>query len=179
MAVQWAGIRPPTALRVTLPEGGGSLDVPYNAVVPCQHGDQPSLIGVRPFAPRPLQARDGFTTAPMTAKVHRLDGRPGALRGRRGQELRFAVELRNASTTDTVRFDRCPLVAEKFAPTGPTEPHQLNCDAAGEIKPGATRWFEMRATVPRDAPLGPNGLFWRLDPAGEFAPQAVARVVVE
>ena len=78
-----------------------------------------------------------------------------------------------------MRFDgRCPLLAEKFAPVGPTEAHQLNCGAAAPIAPGKSQWFEMRVRVPADAPLGPNGLFWRLDPVGDFGPQVVARVLV-
>ncbi|WP_028057857.1 DUF4232 domain-containing protein [Candidatus Solirubrobacter pratensis] len=173
-----ANLQPPKALRVTLPGGRGSVDVKYNAVVSCDHQDRPSVIGVRPFAPEPLAESSGFTTAPMTASVHPLGGGKGALRGRRGQVLRFAVELRNASRTETVSFGRCPLVAEKFAPVGATEAHQLNCAAAAPIKPKQARWFEMRVRVPAKAPLGANGLFWRLDPEGEFAPQVVARVVV-
>jgi hypothetical protein len=178
-AAKRKGIQPPKALRVTLPADSGSLDVRYNAVVACVHADQPSVIGVRPFAPRPLQGAGAFTTAPLIAKVHRPDGGKGPLHGRRGQDVRFAVELHNASTTDTVRFDRCPLVAEKLAPTGDTEAHQLNCRAAAPIRPGAGQWFEMRVHVPDDAPLGPNGLFWRLDPVGESSPQTVARLIVD
>jgi Protein of unknown function (DUF4232) len=176
-AAKRKGLQPPKALRVTLPGGGGSLDVKYNAVVACVHPDQPSVLGVRPFAPQPLQAASGFTSAPMTVSAHPLNGGNGVLRARRGQQLRFAVELRNASKTQSVTFDRCPLVAEKLAPIGPTEAHQLNC-AAGPIRPGGVRWFEMRVRVPANAPLGPNGLFWRLDPVGDFAPQTVARVIV-
>jgi hypothetical protein len=179
VAAKQKGIQPPKALRVTLPQGGGSVDVRYNAVASCEHQDQPSVIGVRPFAPKSLQSASGFTTVPLVAKVHPLDGGKGQLTGRRGEDLRFAVELRNASATETVSFDRCPLVAEKFAPVGPTEAHELNCGGAGPIRPGAALWFEMRVRVPKDAPLGPNGLFWRLDPVAESAPQTVARVVVE
>jgi hypothetical protein len=178
-AAKQKGVRPPKALRVTLPGLASSVDVNYSAVVSCVHQRQPSLISVRPFAPQPLQAKTAFTTAPMTVKLHPLDGGGGTLSGRRGQDLRFSVELHNASSTDTVRFDQCPLVAEKFAPVGPTEAHQLNCAAAAAIGPGGVQWFEMRVHVPREAPLGANGLFWRLDPAGEFGPQAVTRVVVE
>jgi hypothetical protein len=135
---------------------------------------------MRPIAPEPLTASRGFTDAPLTVTAHPVDGGQGALRARRGQDLRFAVDLRNRSTTETVRFDgRCPLLAEKFAPVGPTEAHQLNCGAAAPIAPGKSQWFEMRVHVPRNAPLGPNGLFWRLDPVGDFGPQVVARVFVQ
>jgi hypothetical protein len=178
-AAKQKGVQPPKALRVTLPEGTGSLDVGYNAVVACVHADQPSVIGVRPFAPRPLRSDRAFTSAPLTATAHPLGGGSGPLHGTRGHDLRFAVELRNASTTETVRFDRCPLVAEKVAPAGETEAHQLNCRAAAPIAPGHSQWFEMRVRIPADAPSGPNGLFWRLDPIGESAPQTVARVIVD
>jgi Protein of unknown function (DUF4232) len=172
------GVAPPWALRIALP-GGGRLDARYSAVVPCEHAGRPSVIGVRPFAPEPLRAAAGFTAVPLTATAHPLDGGSGVLRARRGAQLRFAVELRNRSHGAGVRFDgRCPLLAEKFAPVGPTEAHRLNCAAAKPIAPGGARWFEMRVRVPRNAPLGPNGLFWRLDPTGDFGPQVVARVVV-
>ena len=172
------GVAPPRALRIALP-GGGRLDAPYSAVVPCDHAGRPSVIGVQPFAPEPLHAGTGFTAVPLTATAHPLGGGTGVLHARRGQPLRFAVELRDRSRTAGVRFDgRCPLLAEKFAPVGPTEAHRLNCAAAKPIAPGGSQWFEMRVQVPRDAPLGPNGLFWRLDPVGDFGPQVVARVVV-
>jgi hypothetical protein len=178
-AAKAKGIDPPKALRVTLPEHGGSLDAAYTAVVPCDHASAPSTIGVRPFAPAPLTAPRGFTDAPLTVTAHPLGGGAGVLHARRGQELRFAVDLRNHSTTETVRFDdRCPLLAEKFAPVGATEAHQLNCRAAAPIAPGKAQGFEMRVRVPANAPLGPNGLFWRLDPVGDFGPQVVARVLV-
>jgi hypothetical protein len=178
-AAKAKGIAPPKALRLTLPAGGGSLDAGYTAVVSCDHASAPSTIGMRPFAPAPLTAPRGFTDAPLTVTAHPLTGGQGVLHARRGQELRFAVDLRNRSTTDTVRFDgRCPLVAEKFAPVGSTEAHQLNCRGAAPIAPGQAQWFEMRVRVPANAPVGPNGLFWRLDPVGDFGPQVVARVVV-
>lgn len=180
IAAKQKGIQPPKALRLTLPAHGGSLDADYTAVVPCDHAGRPSTVGIRPFAPEPLTAPRGFTDVPLTVAAHPLDGGTGVLHARRGEELRFAVEVRNRSATDTVRFDgRCPLLAEKFAPVGPTEAHQLNCGAAAPIAPGRAQWFEMRVRVPANAPLGPNGLFWRLDPAGEAGPQVVTRVVVQ
>jgi hypothetical protein len=173
-------LTPPKALRLTLPRHGGALDAGYSSVVPCDHPGRPSTIGMRPFAPQPLTAAGGFTNVPLSVTAQPLAGGHGALRARRGQELRFAVAVRNRSTTETVRFDgRCPLLAEKFAPVGATEAHQLNCGAAAPIAPGRSQWFEMRVHVPGNAPLGPNGLFWRLDPVGDFGPQVVARVLVQ
>ncbi len=178
-AAKAKGVDPPKALRLTLPAGGGSVDADYTAVVSCDHPSAPSTIGMRPFAPEPLTASRGFTAVPLSVTAHALDGGTGALHARRGQELRFAIDLRNRSTSETVRFDRrCPLLAEKFAPVGGTEAHQLNCGAAAPIAPGKSQSFEMRVRVPANAPLGPNGLFWRLDPVGDFGPQVVARVLV-
>jgi hypothetical protein len=178
-AAKAKGVDPPKALRLTLPAGGGSLDADYTAVVSCDHPSAPSTIGMRPFAPEPLTASRGFTAVPLSVTAHPLDAGTGALHARRGQELRFAIDLRNRSTSETVRFDRrCPLLAEKFAPVGGTEAHQLNCGAAAPIAPGRSQSFEMRVRVPANAPLGPNGLFWRLDPVGDFGPQVVARVLV-
>ena len=37
----------------------------------------------------------------------------------------------------------------------------------------------MQLRVPKDAPLGANGLFWELDPFGARAPQLHARVTID
>ena len=42
---------PPSALRITLPGGRGSVDADYNAVPPCLDPSAPSTIGVSPFQP--------------------------------------------------------------------------------------------------------------------------------
>jgi hypothetical protein len=170
---------PPRGVRLTLPGGGGSLVGDYNAVTPCDDPAQPSTIGVRPFQPAALARPGSWTTAPVRAKVLTLSGGAPPLRGRRGDVVRYSVELLNASRTITARFDRCPLVLELLAPAGTAEVHSLNCVAATPLRPGAAERFEMRLHVPPDAPLGPNGLFWVLDAGGTQPLEVVSRLVVE
>lgn len=168
---------PPSAVRVTLQRGRGSLDVPYNAVTPCTRPGAPSTVGVRPFQPPGLPNRKPWTRAALAAKVFAIDGGAPPLHGVRGNVLRYAIRLRNESQT-TVRFRHCPLIAEVLAPQGTVEAHQLNCTGAHPLPPGATIRFEMQLRIPASAPTGVNGLFWELDPLGGQNSEAVARVVV-
>ena len=91
---------PPKAIRVTLPDGGGSLDADYNAVPPCLDPSQPSTIGVSVFEPTPVRAVRPWTDAFLRASV---PDRP--LRARRGAVLHFQVVLENRSKT-TAGFGR-------------------------------------------------------------------------
>jgi hypothetical protein len=168
---------PPTAVRITLGKGLGSLDVNYNAVPACDAPGQPSTIGVRPFAPAPLPASQPWTTANVKATIQPADGPGSPLTAKRGQVARFVIRLQNTSPV-AVRFDRCPLMAEVLAPSGQTEVHQLNCRPAGPISPGSSLFFEMRIDVPPGAPLGKNGLLWELDPTGAQYPEAISGLVV-
>ena len=86
--------------------------------------------------------------------------------------------LRNRSRT-TATFEHCPAYIEQLAPSGRVEAHQLNCAAAKPIEPGKSVAFAMRIRVPRNAPLGANGLFWELDPFGSHNPQLHARVAID
>jgi len=113
----------------------------------------------------------------VQATIQPLSGGKASLEGRRGEVVRFAVQLHNASA-EAVRFDRCPLLIEMLAPAGRAEVHQLNCRAASPIQPAGSLRFEMRIRVPADAPAAGNGLFWELDPTGAQGPQAVSRLVV-
>ena len=170
---------PPRALRLALPGAGGTVDADYNAVVPCVATNRPSTLGVRPFQTTPLPVGRPWTTTRLEARVLSADGEPPPLAAKRGTELRYAVELRNPSRTATVAFDRCPLVAQLLAPAGSLRATLLNCRVADALAPGEAERFEMRLHVPKDAPIGPNGLFWELDPTGAQGPEVVARVVVE
>jgi hypothetical protein len=169
---------PPRAIRVTLPDGGGALDVPYNAVPACEAPGTPSTLGVRPFQPAPLPASEPWTTAVLQAQIQPLSGGTGDVTGRRGQTARFAVQVRNPTAT-AIPFTRCPLLVELLAPAGRPEVHQLNCGAAGQLPAGGTLRFEMHIQVPADAPAGVNGLFWQLDPTGAKGPEATSRIVVQ
>lgn len=170
---------PPRAARLTLPADTGSLDVPYSSVTTCEDPSAPSTVGVRPFQPAALAEPGGWVDVRVQATVRTLTGGDPPLHGRRGELVRFAVELRNPNRQATIRFDRCPVVAELLAPAGRTEAHQLDCAAAAPIPPGAATLFEMRIRVPATAPPGPNGLLWVLDAAGSRPLEVVSRLIVD
>jgi hypothetical protein len=164
---------PPSALRVVLPGGRGHLDADYNAVPPCLDSNLPSTIGVSRFQPTLVPQGGFFTNAFLRGSV---PNQP--VRGRRGRLLRFRVVLKNISHT-TATFEHCPAYIEQLAPRGRVEAHQLNCAAAKPIAPGKSRAFAMRVRVPRNAPVGANGLFWMLDPLGSRNPELHAKVTIE
>lgn len=168
----------PKAVRVALGGGRGSLDVPYNAVTTCEHPGEPSTIHVQPFQPPTLPSGKPWTTQVLSAKALTLAGEPGPLRARRGQLFRYSIALRNDGR-ETVRFDTCPFAVELLAPAGKAEAHALNCTAAHPLAPHGSLRFEMRIHIPPNAPLGPNGLFWELDPLGARGPEVVTRLVVD
>jgi hypothetical protein len=161
---------PPRAVQVTL-SGGGSIDVPYDAVPACDNAAEPSTVAVRPFAPAPLAASTPWTGAQLKASI--VDARPAP----RGSTAHFGVRLANVSG-GSVSFERCPLFVEALAPSGSPEAHQLNCAAATPIPPGGSLTFEMRIQIPQSAPLGNNGLFWELDPTGAQGPEVVSGLTV-
>ena len=163
---------PPKALRITLP-AGGSVDADYNAVPPCLDPNAPTTIGVSRFQPDLIPAGPRWTDAFLHASI---PGRP--VHGRRGGTLRFRVVLTNDSSAE-VAFERCPGYIQQLAPRGKLEVYELNCRAAHPIGSGKGLAFAMRLRVPRDAPLGANGLFWELDPFGARSPQAHARVIID
>lgn len=165
---------PPSAVRFTLPHGRGSLEADYNAVPSCVDPNAPSTIGVSTFQAGlvPAQGRP-WSNAFLRATV---PGQP--IHAKRGGILRFRVVLRNISKT-TAGFARCPAYIQQLAPSGKVEAYDLNCSGARPIAQGQSLAFAMRARVPRDAPLGPTGLFWELDPFGIHAPQLHARVTID
>jgi hypothetical protein len=168
---------PPSAARVRLAGGRGFLDVPYNAVTPCNRPGAPSTVGVRPFQSPGLPNRKPWTTDALSAKIFTVEGGSGPLHAVRGHVLRYAVRLRNQST-HVIRFVHCPLIAEELAPRGTVEAHELNCAGAHSLRGGGSIRFEMHLHVPASAPDGVNGLFWMLDPLGGQGAEAVARVIV-
>jgi hypothetical protein len=165
---------PPSAVRITLPDGGGSVDADYNAVPACLDPSKPTTIGVSVFQPTLIPGeRQPWSTAFLRAVV---PNQP--VHARRGGVLRFRVVLTNLSHT-TARFDRCPAYVQQLAPSGKVEVYDLNCAAARPIAPGKRLAFAMQVRVPQDAPFGGNGLFWALDPFGARGPQVHARVIVD
>jgi uncharacterized protein DUF4232 len=163
---------PPKAIRVTLPDRGGSLETDYNAVPNCLDPSRPSTIGVSRFQPSPIAPGRRWTAASIRASI---PDQP--LRARRGGVLHFRVELKNVSQAPA-GFSRCPSYIQQLAPAGRLEVYSLNCKAAHPIGPGKTVAFAMRLPVPRAAPLGHNGLFWLLDPFGQQGPEVNVRVNV-
>jgi hypothetical protein len=164
---------PPSAVRITLPGGRGSLSAGYNAVVPCVDPSAPSTIGVSVFQPSLIPAGRPWTPAFLTASV---PGQP--VHARRGAVLHYRVVLRNDSKA-TARFDHCPAYIQQLAPSGQVEAYELNCPAAHSIGPGKSLAFAMQLRVPKNAPVGSNGLFWSLDPFGAQTPQLHARVAID
>jgi hypothetical protein len=164
---------PPSALRITLPAGRGVLDADYNAVPPCIDPSAPSTIGVSVFQASLIPSGRPWTKSLLVASVPRQP-----VHAKRGAILRYRVVLKNRFG-GTVRFDTCPAYIQQLAPRGQIEAFDLNCAAAHPIRPGKSLAFAMRLRVPKHAPLGPNGLFWELDPFGGRGPQVHARVVVE
>jgi hypothetical protein len=164
---------PPSAVRITLPGGGGDLDADYNAVPACIQPNAPTTIGVSTFQPSLIPSGRPWSEAFLRASV---PGQP--IHARRGGILRFQVVLTNVLKT-TARVDRCPAYVQQLVPSGKVEVYTLNCAAAHPIAPGKSLTFAMRVHVPQDAPLGANGLFWELDPFGAHAPQLHARVTID
>lgn len=58
------------------------------------------------------------------------------------------------------------------------EVYNLSCAAAHPLKPGASEAFAIELHVPESSPVGPNGLFWQLDPWGTQMPQLHAGVAI-
>jgi hypothetical protein len=163
---------PPSAIRIALPGGRGRVDTDYNAVPPCVDPNAPTTIGVSTFQPNLVPQGRPWTDAFLTASV---PGQP--VHARRGGILHFRVVLRNRSKT-AARFDRCPAYAQQLVPRGKVEAFELNCGAARQIGPGKSLTFAMQVRVPPRSPIGPNGLFWELDPFGGRLPQVHAKVTI-
>jgi hypothetical protein len=164
---------PPSAVRITLPDGTGHVDADYNAVPPCSDPKRPSTIGVSPFETAKVKPVPPWTPAQVTASV---PNQP--VRAKRGALLRFVVVLQNRSR-ETLRFDRCPAYVQQLVPAGQVEVHVLNCARARPIAPREREAFAMQIRVPKNAPAGGNGLFWGLDPFGAKAPTINARAIVD
>jgi hypothetical protein len=164
---------PPSAVRITLPGGRGSIDAEYNAVPMCLDPSKPTTIGVSVFQPSLIPRTRAWSGVFLRAEI---PNQP--LHVRRGEILHFRVVLTNASRT-TARFGRCPAYVQQLAPSGGVEVYDLNCSAAHPIAFGKRLAFAMQIRVPNDAPFGGNGLFWALDPFGARGPQAHARVTVD
>jgi len=166
---------PPSAVRITLPNGTGHVDADYNAVPPCLDADHPSTIGVSPWETSKVKPTQPWTTAAASISAS-VPNQP--VRAKRGEMLHFVVLLQNTSR-ETVTFDQCPAYVQQLVPAGQVEVHDLNCAKAKPIAPGKREAFAIEIRVPENAPLGGNGLFWGLDPFGAKQPQINARAVIQ
>jgi hypothetical protein len=166
----------PSAVRIILPNGTGHVDLDYNAVPQCLDPKSPSSVGVSPFETAKVQPVPPWTSASAARITASVPDQP--VHGKRGQLLHFVVVLKNTSQA-TVGFDRCPAYVQQLVPTGQVEVHVLNCAAAKPIAPGKSEAFAMAIRVPKNAPVGGNGLFWGLDPFGAKQPQLNARATVD
>jgi len=162
---------PPSGIRVTLPAGGGSVIGNYNAVPSCIDPSQPSVLGVSGFQPGLVPAGKPWTNALIRATIPDTP-----LSTRRGGVLHFRVVLENESSS-AARFGRCPAYAEQLAPAGRIQVYSLNCRGQ-KIPAHGKLAFAMRIPVPRNAPIGHNGLFWILDAFGGQGPELDVRANV-
>ena len=71
---------PPSAVRITLPNGGGDLDADYNAVPPCSDPKSPSTIGVSPFETAKVRRRSRGRQRVVHATVPASRSTPSAAR---------------------------------------------------------------------------------------------------
>jgi uncharacterized protein DUF4232 len=165
----------PSAFRITLPNGTGHIDADYNAVPACLDPKNPSTLEVSPFETAKVKPLPPWTAANGAINAS-VANQP--VHGKRGEMLRFTVVLENTSRA-TVGFDRCPSYVQQLVPTGQVEVHVLNCAHAQPIAPGKREAFAMEIRVPKNAPIGGNGLFWGLDPFGAKAPTINARAIVD
>lgn len=165
----------PSAVRITLANGTGHIDADYNAVPACLDPKRPSTIEVSPFETAKVKPAPPWTTATSAVKAV-VANQP--VHAKRGELLRFTVVLQNTSQAP-VRFDHCPAYVQQLVPAGQVEVHVLNCARAKPIAPGKREGFAMQIRVPKNAPVGGNGLFWGLDPFGAKSPTINARAIVE
>jgi hypothetical protein len=164
----------PSAVRITLPRGTGHVDADYNAVPACLDASRPSTIEVSPWETAKVKPAAPWATAAGSLKAS-VPNQP--VRAKRGGMLHFVVVLQNTSRA-TIRFDRCPAYVQQLVPAGQVEVHELNCANAKPIEPGKREAFAIELRVPKNAPVGGNGLFWGLDPFGAKQPQINARATV-
>lgn len=174
-------LRPPDALVVILPQGGGEIRLPLAGAPRCDAPAAPSTLGVAPFVPRERTLPRG-SRLPLHASIVGVPPReskltPPRLRARAGGLLRYEVALTNVSRRP-FRFRGCPVYVQQLVPRGPRELYVLNCRPIATLAPGERAVFAMVLRVPASAPVGPNGLAWQLAPKTYLPAFATARVLV-
>jgi hypothetical protein len=124
---------------------------------------------VPPFVPPPPPEtrRERF---PLAATTHVPE------QARAGETMRLLVELQNTSSKP-FRFPYCP-VQEFGVMGGGRFVSSLNCHPTGEIAPGGSATFELRAPMRPDAPPGRAEVYWHMED-GTFTGDIFARDAVE
>jgi hypothetical protein len=159
--VEWwdCAQRQAATMRVTLPSGGGQLQVAYNfqgpqsAACPVAGGPQFGL-SRGPFSP------GGVTwTIPYLPFRVTIAAPAGVARG---TTLVYRVSVTNLSSDDYL-FDPCPDYTEILGAKEPVAEYQLNCAAVGGIPAGKSMTFEMKMDVPANVAVGQTRLLWALD----------------
>jgi hypothetical protein len=159
--VEWhdCAQRQAATMRVTLPNGGGQLQVPYNF-----QGPQSAACPVA-GAPRFSLSRGPFSPGAVTWTIPYVPFRvtiaaPASVA--RGTTLVYRVTVANLSTDDHL-LDPCPDYTEILGAKEPVAEYQLNCAAVGRIPAGKSVTFEMKMDVPATVPAGRTRLLWALD----------------
>ena len=140
---------PPSAVRITLPDGAGHVDADYNAVPPCVDPASRPSIGVLAVRDREGETgrrrddrdrvRHGVRRQPAGPRQARPDARfPSCSRTRRGLP---------------VRFDECPRMSRSRA-EGPSRRARPQLRAVGRSHPVSARRSAMEIRVPKNAPVG-------------------------
>ena len=152
---------PPSAVRITLPDGRGSLDADYNAVPQCLDPSKPTHDRrLRLPAVRSSRQARPWTTAFLRASIPNQPVQAGA-----------AGSSASASCYERLENDRrastgAPPTCSSSRRAGRSRSTTSTARPRTRSRPGRALAFAMQLRVPRDAPFGANGLFWELDPFG-------------
>ena len=165
----WCGATGYTvAMHVTLPDGGGVLNLAIGDVYPrCNAQNAGSSLSAWRFAlPQPPPPNQTVVSGHVTI-VAPSTATPGEL-------LTFTVTLTNLGST-AAPLDPCPTYSETLVVNGAAlkppayQTYVLNCAALGpSIAPGASVLLQMRYAIPSDVAPGPLELLWGMDPGGPF-----------
>jgi hypothetical protein len=172
--VSWTGCsqEPASQLWLDLPAGGGRLVVAYPVTAP-----DPSTCGTNsPLIRDPFKPTGVAWPPPpdYTRLQYTIDSPQTATHG---STLEFFVTIRNLSSRDYT-LDPCPDYSNALVPNGPVTYFQLNCAAAGPIKPGRSERFQMKFDIPPTTATGPWQLLFGLVEDGVTPPSAIVPITI-
>jgi len=154
----WCGPAP-DEMHVSLPGGGGQVEVAERGAPRCDSPNDPSTISASRFVQAPPPPAPS-THLPLAVRFVPSDGYEVVA----GSVLHYKVQLRNTGHRP-FRFGKCPAYIESLAETTTiNELHVLNCRPAGVIAAGAVRVFAMEMRVPLRAAGKRWALFFELGP---------------